>query len=146
MSAKFIDSLDIETWKYDYIKCAMAIYPMINDIKNLIYNSREQLVIVSADDLIKEMGDDFEGKIFSKIYPHLKYIMTTHRIVMTCGFHISGKRVLIMRFMTYKDRIPKCWKKRSRFLKRLMKSDVWKERVESKTEQRFSKEKTNVLA
>ena len=38
-----------------------------------------------------------------------------------------------MRLVTYRDKIPKYWKKRSRFLKKLMKSAMWGKMIESRT-------------
>lgn len=127
MPAKPIDPLDTNTWKYDYIKSAMAIYPIVPAVKRLINESDSELVIVFAEDLIKEMGPYFKDRSFVYIYNNLRHIMFIFRISVKSGFHTSGKRVFILRFLTYKDKISKSWKKRIRTIRNLMKSAKWKE-------------------
>ncbi len=141
------DSSDITIWNYEYIKYAVAIYPIVQDIKKIIEDSKDKVVIVFAKDLTKEIGCDFDGKSFSNTYTNFKYIMYIYGIVVNSGFHLSGNRVLIMRHVTIKDRLIPSWKKRSRFIKRLMKTDKWKELTNSKTERSdIMGDKINVLA
>jgi hypothetical protein len=131
MTIKPIDPLEVHIWEYEYIKYAVAIHPIVPSIKKLIYDSDNKLVIISAEDIIKEMGTYFKDKNFRNIYTYLKFVMFTRGIAIKSGFHISGKRIFIMRFVTYGDHIPKSWRKRSRLLKKLMKSAIWKE-IESR--------------
>ena len=56
MPAKPVNPLDMATWKYVYIKYAMALDHMIPWIKEQINNSDTKLVAVPFEDLIKEMG------------------------------------------------------------------------------------------
>lgn len=141
------DPSDITIWNYEYIKYAMAIYPIVQEIKNLIDDSKDKVVIVFAKDLIKEIGHDFEDKSFANIYTNFKYIMYIYGIVVNSGFHLSGNRVLIMRHVTVKDKLTQSWKKRSKFIKRLMKTDKWKEMTKSRTEKSdIIGDKINVLA
>ena len=141
------DPLDITIWNYEYIKYAVAIYPIVQYIKKLIEDSKDKVVIVFAKDLIKEIGCDFDDKSFSNTYINFKYIMHIYGIVVNSGFHLSGNRVFIMRPVTIKDKLTKGWKKRSRFIKRLMKTDKWKEMINSRTEKLdISGDQINVMA
>lgn len=141
------DSLDITIWNYEYIKYAVAIYPIVQDIKKLIEDSKDKVVIVYVEDLIKEIGCDFEGKSFANTYTNFKYIMRIYGIVVNSAFHLSGNRVFIMRHVTIKDKLTRSWKKRSKFIKRLMKTDKWKEMTNSRTEKSdMIGDKINVLA
>lgn len=134
MTIKHIDPIEITIWEYEYIKYAMAINHVVPVIKKLIYDSDEKLVVVFAEDIIKEMGTYFKDKSFRNIYNYLKFVMFTRGIVIKSGFHTSGERIFIMRFVAYRDSVPKSWRKRSRFLKKLMKSATWKEMIESRVE------------
>ena len=58
--------------------------------------------------------------------------MFIYGIAVKSGFHISGKRVFMMRFVTYKDKLPKCWKNRKKTIKKLMKSPKWNGILESR--------------
>lgn len=133
MTIKPIDPLEVTIWEYEYIKYAVAIHPIVPVVKKLIYDSDKKLTVVLVEDIIKEMGLYFQDKGFRNIYNHLKFVMFTRGIVIKSGFHISGKRIFTARFVTYRDDIPKSWRKRSRFLKKLMKSTMWKEMIESRT-------------
>jgi hypothetical protein len=132
MKTRPIDPLDMTIWNYEYIKCAMAICPAIQSIKDSIEHSDKKLVITPAEELIKYMEQDLKDKSFNQIYNNLKFVMLVHGIIIKNAFHISGKRVFIMRFATYRDKMPDYWKKRSKFLKKLMKSIMWKYMIESR--------------
>lgn len=132
MSAKSINPLDMATWRYQYIKYAMAVDSMIPWVKEQINNSDIKFVTVLVEDLIKEMNIDYEEKSFQSLYAHLKFVMLTNGIVINSGTHSSGKRVFTMRMASYRDKMPKYWKKRARSLKKLMKSDVWRNMIELK--------------
>ncbi len=141
------DVLDITIWNYDYVKYAVAIYPIVQDVKNMIDVSKDKVVIVSAKDLIKEIGSEFEDRDFANIYSYFRYIMYIYGIVVNSAFHLSGDRVFIMRHVTVKDKIIQSWKKRSRLIKRLMKTDKWKEMTNSRIEKLdIVGESTDVMA
>ena len=132
MPAKPVNPLDMATWKYVYIKYAVALDHMIPWINEQINNSDTKFVAIPFEDLIKEMGITCDEKCFSSLYAHLKFIMFTNGIVINSGTHSSGKRVFTMRMASYKDKMPKYWKKRARSLKKLMKSNVWRKMVDLK--------------
>ena len=141
------DVLDITIWNYDYVKYAMAIYPIVQDVKNMIDGSKDKVVIVSVKDLIKEIGSEFEDRDFVNIYSYFRYIMYIYGIVVNSAFHVSGDRVFIMRRVTVKDKMIESWKKRSKLIKRLMKTDKWKEMTNSRIEKlNIVGESTDVMA
>lgn len=135
MTTRPIDPLDLNIWKYDYVKCAVAIDHMVPFFKKLIDDSDKKLVIAMAEDVIKEMGPDFKDKDFDNTYINLKFAMMVYGIVIKSGDHTSGKKLFLMRHATYRDKMPEYWKKRSKFLKRLMKSDMWKEMTGSRADE-----------
>lgn len=132
MPAKSINPLDMATRQYEYIKYAMAVDHMIPWIKEQIKNSDDKFIVILLEDLTKDMGIGFEEKNFPVLYSHLKFIMLVHGIVMNSGIHKSGKRTLTLRMVSYKDKMPKYWKKRARLLKKLMKSTVWENMIEKR--------------
>lgn len=89
-----------------YGKYANAIAPYIDQLKELIEESKDGLVRLKSDDVKKQMGGEFTTKHPTSIYWGLKYSLFQKGIWVTAGKHISGSDLLVIRETTPEDKLP----------------------------------------
>lgn len=108
-----------------YIDHALKINDIIPWIENNIVSSEIKMIIISKKDFAKELKLDISEVESLTFGQDLKFILLMHGIVIKNGVSASGEKLFIMRMATHKDKMPKYWRKRSRFFKRLTKSKEW---------------------
>lgn len=89
-----------------YGKYANAIAPYIDQLNELIEESKDGLVRLKSDDIKKEMGGEFATKHPTSLYWGLKHALFQKGIWVTTGKHISGSDLLVIRKSTPDDKLP----------------------------------------
>lgn len=89
-----------------YGKYAVAIQKHIPWITEQITKTKDKRIICKNEDIRKEMGGEFVKKNDTSVYWALKYILFQEGIVVESGTHVSGSKLLLMRFATDKDILP----------------------------------------
>lgn len=89
-----------------YGKYANAIAPYIDELKELIDESKDGLVRLKSDDVKKQMGGEFIAKHETSIYWGLKHALFQKGIWVTTGKHINGSHILVIREATPDDKLP----------------------------------------
>lgn len=107
-----------------YIECAIAVHELIPWLKEKIERSEIKTIVVLKEEFANEVGLDAEEVDNISFYQDLKFVLLVNGIVLKNGTD-SGKKTFIMRMATYKDRVPKYWRKRSKLFKQLVKSEEW---------------------
>lgn len=108
-----------------YIDCAIKVNDIIPWIKDNIISSDLEMIIVKKEDFARELNLDLSEVETPMFYQDLKFVLLVNGVVIKNGVDYSGKKLFIMKMATYKDKMPKYWKKRSKFFKQLMKSKEW---------------------
>lgn len=89
-----------------YGKYALAIAPQVEWIKEQITSSKDGTIRAKSVDVQKLMGTNFEKKNPQSIYWGLKYVLFNEGVVVETGTHVSGDKLLVMRFGTEEDKLP----------------------------------------
>ncbi len=95
-----------------YLKYQKAVEKinLIEWIKGEIEKQSERIIVVKIDDIVKELGPDFEKNKYGTIYQALHYILFYNGFIISIGTH-QGDKVFIIREKSLGDKLAKSYRR-----------------------------------
>lgn len=133
----------IEKKKKGYKKYIDAV-DRINFIgwaKEEIGRKSDRTIVVKINDVVKEMGPEFEKIGHSILYQALKVICFEKDIFLSIGTHKDGDKVFVLREIRKGDRLPQSYSyTKQRVKEKINDSKDNKEKIENITDVRFERD------
>lgn len=82
---------------------------LIGWVKDEIARKTDRTIVVKIDDIIKEMGPEFEKIGHSMLYQALKVIFFERDIFLSIGTHRDGDKVFVLREIRKGDKLPQSY-------------------------------------